>query len=80
MIAVAGGIILAVLFFVLLPWIWTAISFAFVTILAIALIAGLCLAQYVILQDGKFFAVELGVIALVSVWWYYESKVPRLPP
>ena len=78
MLEIAGGIILAVLILIFLPWIYLAASFVFVTIIAAVAICGAIWANA---HHPELLIIEMPILVLFLLWWYYEikSRPPALP-
>jgi hypothetical protein len=77
MIAIAGGIILAILMLCLLPYIILTISFAFCVAMVLAIAFGACWAVWAGYQSPGGLAVELTTGGIFLIWLYYEIKARR---
>ena len=77
MIAIAGGIILAVLILCLLPYIVLAVSFTFTVAMALAIAFGACWAVWAGYQSPRGLAVELIIGGVFLIWLFYEVKARR---
>ena len=77
MIEIAGGIILAVLILVLLPWILVGLSWAFGIALLLAIAGGAVWLTWTGSQSAEFLAVASVVGGVFSIWLAYEIKARR---
>jgi hypothetical protein len=77
MIAIAGGIILAILILCLLPYVSLAISFTFTVAMALAIAFGAGWLLWAGYQSSRGLAVELIIGGVFLIWLFYEVKARR---
>ena len=77
MIEIAGGIILAVFFLALLPWIFAGLSWAFGVALLRAIAGGAVWLISTGSQSAEGLAVESVVGGVFLIWLAYEIKARR---
>jgi hypothetical protein len=79
MLTIAGGILLAVLVLILLPWLLAGAAWVAGITLVIAIAGGAIWALWTGAQSVAGLAVELTIGAVFLIWLYFERKPKREP-